>query len=244
MILRAPIVRLDSIAPRISPYSPDRELSDAVYDSRRERVGDPAMTDEELMTAFQGGDDAAFEELYGRYRRSIYQYVFRRLVNASRAEELAQEVFMGLIRSRGSWRQEASFKTYLYRIAFNQCASEARRADFRVLDPLEREDGSTIDVEDHGISPDGHASQQQEAALVVAALDRIDPEQREAIVMREYQGLSYEEIADVTGVAVGTVKSRIFRGKLELRRHLEPLLGVEPEDDQGGRVIPMRSPGR
>lgn len=202
------------------------------------------MTDEELMSAFQGGDDAAFEELYGRYRRSIYQYVYRRLVNASRAEELTQEVFMGLIRSRGSWRQEASFKTYLYRIAFNQCASEARRADFRMVDPLEREDGSSIDVEDGGLGPDGHATQQQEAAFVVEALDRIDPEQREAIVLREYQGLSYEEIAEITGVAVGTVKSRIFRGKLDLRRHLEPLLGVERGDDHGGRVIPMRSPGR
>lgn len=196
------------------------------------------------MSAFQGGDDAAFEQLYGRYRRSIYQYVYRRLVNASRAEELTQEVFMGLIRSRGSWRQEASFKTYLYRIAFNQCASEARRADFRVVDPLEREDGSTIDVEDQGMSPDDRATQHQEAAFVVEALDRIDPEQREAIVMREYQGLSYEEIAEIAGVAVGTVKSRIFRGKLELRRHLEPLLGAERDDDLGGRVIPMRSPGR
>jgi len=90
------------------------------------------------MTAFQGGDDAAFEQLYARYRRSIYQFVYRRMANGPRAEELTQEVFMGLIRSRGSWRQEASFKTYLYRIAFNQCASEARRADFKATDPLER----------------------------------------------------------------------------------------------------------
>ena len=151
---------------------------------------------------------------------------------------------MGLIRSRGSWRQEASFKTYLYRIAFNQCASEARRADFRALDPLERDDGSTIDVEDGRTGPDGVAERDEEAEFVVRALDRIDEEQREAIVLREYQGLSYEEIAELTGVAVGTVKSRIFRGKLELRRHLEPLLGSGRSDDAGGQVIPMRSPGR
>ena len=108
------------------------------------------MTDEELMAAFQGGDDAAFEKLYVRYQRAIYQYVYRRMGSESRAEELTQEVFMGLIRSRGSWRQEASFKTYLYRIAFNQCASEARRADFKATDPLERPDGTSIDVASDG----------------------------------------------------------------------------------------------
>ena len=201
------------------------------------------MTDEELMAAFQGGDDAAFEKLYVRYQRPIYQYVYRRMGSESRAEELTQEVFMGLIRSRGSWRQEASFKTYLYRIAFNQCASEARRADFRATDPLERPDGTSIDVESDGPSPDGVASRREEAALISRALEQLDGEQREAILLREYQGLSYDEIAEITGVALGTVKSRIFRGKLELKKLLEPLLGTGP-DDAGGMVVPMRSPSR
>ena len=149
---------------------------------------------------------------------------------------------MGLIRSRGSWRREASFRTYLYRIAFNQCASEARRADFKALDPLERPDGSTVEVEAGGPGPDGEANRRQEAAIVAGALTELDEEHREAIVLREYQGLSYEEIAEVTGVAVGTVKSRIFRGKLELRRLLEPILGDARDGAAGGRVLPMRSP--
>jgi RNA polymerase sigma-70 factor (ECF subfamily) len=201
------------------------------------------MTDEDLMTAFQGGDDSAFEQLYARYQRPVYHYIFRRMANGPRAEELTQEVFMGLIRSRGSWRQEASFKTYLYRIAFNQCASEARRADFRSTQPLERPDGTTIDVEATGPGPDGDARRSEEAALVSNALASLDGDQREAIVLREYQGLSYEEIAEVLGVAVGTVKSRIFRGKLELKRLLEPILGSDA-DDAGGTVVSMRSPTR
>src|SRR5215207_4626432 len=135
------------------------------------------MTDEELMAAFQGGDDAAFEKLYVRYQRPIYHYVYRRMGSESRAEELTQEVFMGLIRSRGSWRQEASFKTYLYRIAFNQCASEARRADFKLTDPLERPDGTTIDVESDGPGPDGVASRREEAVLITRALEQLDDEQ-------------------------------------------------------------------
>lgn len=200
------------------------------------------MTDEDLMSAFQSGDDAAFEQLYTRYQRPIYQYIYRRLVDGARAEELTQEVFMGLIRSRGSWRREASFKTYVYRIAFNQCASEARRADFRANEPLERPDGSSVDVESPGPLPDGQASSRQEAVLVAEALDELDSDQREAIMLREYQGLSYDEIAEVLGVAVGTVKSRIFRGKLELKKLLEPILGAEPEGLGGGKVLPMRSP--
>ena len=202
------------------------------------------MTDEQYMTAFQGGDDSAFEQLYSRYRRPIFQYVYRRVGDASRAEELTQEVFMGLIRSRGSWRQEASFRTYLYRIAFNQCASEARRADFKSVDPLERPDGTAIDVVSDDPGPDSEARRKQEAELVTGALGRLDADQREAIVLREYQGLSYEEIAEVTGVAVGTVKSRIFRGKLELRKLLEPLLGAKSDQPTGGRVIPLRSPSQ
>lgn len=202
------------------------------------------MTDEQLMTAFQGGDDSAFEQLYARYRGPIFQYVYRRMGDPARAEELAQEVFVGLIRSRGSWRQEASFRTYLYRIAFNQCASEARRSDFKMSDPLERPDGSQVDVEADGPGPDERARQQEEASLVVKALEKLDADQRDAIVLREYQGLSYEEIADVTGVAVGTVKSRIFRGKLELRQMLEPILGTKSDESSGGQVVPLRSPSR
>ncbi len=196
------------------------------------------------MSAFQRGDDAAFEVLYARYQRPIYQYIYRRMANGPRAEELAQEVFMGLIRSRGTWREEASFKTYLYRIAFNQCASEARRADFRANEPLEHPDGTTRDVESDGPGPESEATRRQEAMLVASALEQIDAEQREAIVLREYHGLSYEEIAEVLDVAIGTVKSRIFRGKLELKRLLAPMLGADSGDGGAGKVIPMRSPSQ
>jgi RNA polymerase sigma-70 factor (ECF subfamily) len=202
------------------------------------------MTDEQLMTAFQGGDDSAFEQLYDRYRKPIFHYLYRRIGDSGRAEELAQEVFMGLVRSRGRWRQEASFKTYLYRIAFNQSASEARRADFKSSEPLERADGSQIEIESTSPAPDAVANSRQEAALIVEALGELDADQREAIVLREYQGLSYEEIAEITGVAVGTVKSRIFRGKLDLKRLLEPILGSRSDESPGGHVVPLRSPSR
>ena len=202
------------------------------------------MTDEELMTGFQSGDDAAFEQLYERYKRPIYQYVYRRLAHAARSEEVTQEVFLGLVRSRGSWRNEASFKTYVYRIALNQCASESRRGDFKKSEPLERPDGSTIDVQEARPGPESETSRREEAELVRQALGQLDEEQREALLLREYQGLSYEEIAEVMGVALGTVKSRIFRGKLELKRLLGPLLEASPGEPGGAKIIPIRSSSR
>jgi RNA polymerase sigma-70 factor (ECF subfamily) len=79
---------------------------------------------------------------------------------------------------------------------------------------------------------------------VVRALESLESDQREALLLREYQGLSYEEIAEVTGVALGTVKSRIFRGKLELKRLLEPLLRTNPGESGGAKIIPIRSSSR
>jgi RNA polymerase sigma-70 factor, ECF subfamily len=198
------------------------------------------MSDEELMVQFQEGDDAAFEPLYERYKRPIFQFVFRRVGHPGRAEEITQEVFLGIIRTRGSWRQESSFKTFIYRIATNQCTSEARRADFRKVDPLERPDGSQIDVQEARPGPDTMTTRREEAELIANALDQLEDDQREALVLREYQGLSYDEIAEITGVALGTVKSRIFRGKLELKRLLEPLLRAAPGDG-GAKIIPIRS---
>jgi RNA polymerase sigma-70 factor, ECF subfamily len=199
------------------------------------------MSDEELMVRFQDGDDGAFEPLYERYKRPIYQFVFRRIGHGGRAEEITQEVFLGIIRTRGTWRQESSFKTYVYRIALNQCASEARRGDFKKLDPLERPDGSQVDVRESKPGPESETTSREEARLVANALGALEDDQREALLLREYQGLSYEEIAEVTGVALGTVKSRIFRGKLELKRLLEPLLRAGTGGPGGAKIIPIRS---
>ncbi|MEM4251679.1 MAG: sigma factor [Candidatus Bathyarchaeia archaeon] len=85
-------------------------------------------TDEELMSEFQQGAEAPFITLYERYKIAIYRFIYRKIGHQARAEELTQEVFLALIRYRKEWRNQSSFKTYLYRIAFNCCASEARRA--------------------------------------------------------------------------------------------------------------------
>ncbi len=178
-------------------------------------------TDEELLRAFQQGDEQAFSQLYQRHRMAIYRFLARRLASPVRAEELCQDVFVALVEHAGSWRGEASVKTYLYRIAFNRLVSDTRRSEHRVMVALGPNDEPLPVREPQAVErPDVMFEAQERSRLVRAALERLPPEFRETLVLKEYDGLSCEEIAGVLGVAVGTVKSRLFRAKLELKRHL------------------------
>lgn len=161
-----------------------------------------SQTDEELMLAFKGGDRGAYEQLFARYRDAIYGYLRRRLNDPGRAEELTQDVFLALVERRNGYEVRASFKTYLYRIALHRLSSELRRR------PL---------AERAANSPAEAASDPEVVTQVRQALARLDAEHREVVLLREYQQLSYAEIAEVLKIPVGTVRSRLFRAKLALR---------------------------
>jgi RNA polymerase sigma-70 factor (ECF subfamily) len=163
-------------------------------------------SDEELMQAFKRGEALAFRELFDRYKNPIYGFVRRRLNDSSRAEEITQDVFLALVQQQKNYEVRASFRTFLYRIALNRVASERRKmAEAPAPDP-EGAVGGNI----------GAVQQVREA------LARLEPERREIVMLREYQGLSYQEIAQVLNVPVGTVRSRLFRAKLALRELLAP----------------------
>lgn len=164
-------------------------------------------SDEQLMLAFKGGDGRAFEQLFDRYKNSIYGYVRRRVDDPGRAEEIAQDVFLALVQHRNGYEVTASFRTYLYRIALNRIASEHRKKRERDALPAE--------VEAAGSDP-------SVVRQVCEALEQLEPEQREIVLLREYEGLSYEEIAQVLRVPLGTVRSRLFRAKMALRDILAP----------------------
>lgn len=159
------------------------------------------------MQAFKRGDGPAFRELFDRYKNPIYGFIRRRVENPARAEEITQDVFMALVQSRNGYEVRASFRTYLYRIAMNRVASEHRKT---------KEDsspGSDVSSGDPGV-----------VQQVRDALGKIDSEQRQIVMLREYEGLSYQEIAEVLKVPVGTVRSKLFRAKLALREMLSPAL--------------------
>ncbi len=171
------------------------------------------IKDEVLMMNYrQKRDPEAMVSLFRRYRRPLFQYLVRRTGSPSRAEDLTQEVFAALMKGADKYEPSGSFKSYIYRIASNLSAKEWRTYRRRVQ--LQTE------VVDTKAQSADRVESMEEAARVRNALLELDDGQRDAILLREYQGLSYEEISQVMDVAVGTIKSRIARGKLALRRTL------------------------
>ena len=159
------------------------------------------------MTAFKSGDGPAFRELFDRYKNPIYGFVRRRVSDAARAEDITQDIFLALVQRRNGYEVRSSFRTYLYRIAMNRVASEHRK-----------------DSPAQPAGPEPAASGNPAVVHQVReALSQLDPEQREVVMLREYQGLSYQEIAQVLNVPVGTVRSRLFRAKLALKEMLAPV---------------------
>ena len=160
-------------------------------------------TDEELMLAFQGGSGEAFTELFQRYRQRIYGFFRRRLQHPSRAEELAQETFVAVLKAVERYEPRALFRTYLYGIALNLLAAERRKSgrETAEADP-----------------PEFVAVSDPEAAIWIRdALERLESTEREILLLREYEQLSYEEIANLLRLQLNTVRSRLFRARMALR---------------------------
>lgn len=159
------------------------------------------------MTAFKSGDGPAFRELFDRYKNPIYGFVRRRVGDPARAEDITQDIFLALVQRRNGYEVRSSFRTYLYRIAMNRVASEHRK-------------NSPAPPEEPEPAAGGNPAVVHQ---VREALGRLDAEQHEVVMLREYQGLSYQEIAQVLNVPVGTVRSRLFRAKLALKEMLAPV---------------------
>jgi len=165
--------------------------------------------DEELMLEFQKGSNESFAELFLRYRDPLYGFFRRRLSNATRAEELTQECFLAVLQGAERWEPRATFRTYLYAIALKLAAAEYRRAA--------KEPQSAVEAD--GVA----GANVTEAALgVKRAVAALDGEQREIVMLREYEGLSYEEIAAALRIPVNTVRSRLFRARMALKELLDP----------------------
>ncbi|MGC3999935.1 MAG: RNA polymerase sigma factor [Anaeromyxobacter sp.] len=190
--------------------------------------------DAALMQAFQRGDEGAFRTLFERNARAMVAFCHHFVRDPARAEELAQDVFVNLYRARDRYRPTARFKTFLYRIAANHCLNELRRAEH--AHRAEPAPGS----EDGPPDPDGLASggATPEEALAGAALERavqrllqqLPEKQRAALVLCRFEGLSYEEIAQVLDVTVPAVKSLVHRATVAAAQALAPFQGTAPEE--------------
>ncbi len=182
--------------------------------------------DARILRGLRSGIEGAYEELIDRYEQPVYNIVYRLLGNESDACDVAQEVFLKIFRGVGAFREQSSLRTWVYRIAVNEAHNHRRWfiRHCRCEVPMERE---TMDQESHfevaqdpGRSPYEQARDGEMRSRVEQALTRINPIFKTAVVLRDIQDLSYEEIASILQVSLGTVKSRILRGREALRREL------------------------
>jgi RNA polymerase sigma-70 factor (ECF subfamily) len=173
--------------------------------------------DQELALArsAQAGDLDAFEELVRRHQRGLFGYLYRMCGNPADAEEMAQQALVKAWKGLAGFRGDSSFKTWLYRIATNLCINRATRRKPMVQLPEDLPAAATSEP------PEVYAREQRIAA-VRGALDRLPADQRAALVMVEFQEMSYQQVASAMGRSVRAVDSLLFRGRQNLRRLLEP----------------------
>lgn len=178
-------------------------------------------SDEELVEAFQAGDGSAFDELVRRWDRRIQGAIYRVTGSQEETRDLAQEAFLRAFRALRGFKREARFSSWLYQIALNLCRDRMRRRKGRTLVSLETlsESGSALAPARPSALDVVEANDL--ARVVAAAVAALPEEQREVIVLKEYQGLTFPEIAEILGLPTSTVKTRLYRGLGGLRERLE-----------------------
>ena len=194
------------------------------------------MSDEDLMEYFQAGTVEAFNILVSRYSERLMHYLYGFLGDNKRCEDLLQETFLRVYRNRHSYQRIAKFSTWLYTIAGNLARSEYRKRKRRRMYSIQSVNRDNEEYElaipDETFSPDRHTESMLQDKYIQDALDRIPPNFREVVVLRDIQQLAYDEIAEITGLPMGTVKSRINRGRTKLQgllRDIYPFLQEAPE---------------
>ena len=181
-----------------------------------------ATADEQLMLAFGRGDVRAFELLVRRWEDPLLNFIYRSVGNLERAKELRQETFLRVIKARKRYRPTAKFSTWLYRIAVNLCRSEHRKRVRRGEAYTEDlgEGYAETRLADSGPGPDKVAQSREVIATVRRAISGLPDEQREVVLLRQYHGLAFSEIAEIIGCPVSTAKSRMYYAMNNLRRTL------------------------
>jgi RNA polymerase sigma-70 factor (ECF subfamily) len=188
------------------------------------------QTDEQLMLLCQEGHNEALEELFRRYSRPLYHYVYRQIANSDTASDLVQEIFLRIYTHRKRYRPTSNFSYWLYRIAHNLCVDEKRRywnrnviessnvgspeneMDFMELQSTPSKDGADL------------LQEKEMEQLIRDAIDKLSEEQRQVMLMHKYQGMAYRDIAEVLGISTESVKQRAYRAHMRLRELLKPLL--------------------
>jgi RNA polymerase sigma-70 factor (ECF subfamily) len=183
-------------------------------------------SDEDLIERFQNGDLYAFDLIVKRYKNQLLNFVYRFLGNAEEAEDLVQETFLRVYRNRKAYQKVAKFSTWIYTIAGNLAKTELRkrkrRKFFSISDLGYNE--KDYDISDEAYNPEKDVDGRMKEEIIHREIDELSPKFREVIVLRDVQQLSYEEISQIVNIPLGTVKSRVNRGRLKLQEKLKHIL--------------------
>ncbi len=174
------------------------------------------MNEFALIESFQAGDEFAFVGIYNRYKGPVYSFCYKMLLDSDSAKDVMQETFLRVYENRDRLLKTSSFKSWLFTIARNQCLNSLRRSGRHVgLQP----DTSELIVASE--TPFTKMEKLEQVKFVAQFLDSLNPDYREVIILREYQNLTYEEIAAVTRSTISAVKSRLFKARRKLARLME-----------------------
>jgi len=222
----------DVLRPAVGPSvgAPDRRVPDSRVEAQQAApfaVDISPGSDTAIMLSVAAGDEAGFNYLVGKYHRQMIHFLFRMVRNQAIAEELAQEVFLRVYRSRDSYRAEAKFSTWLYRIATNLAVNQARdskheRAARNVyLDVPDEETGAMPEVADETPSVEARLLQTERMAAIRQHVMALPERQRIAVLMHKYQGMDYRQIGEVLKLSESATKSLLFRAYQTLREKLK-----------------------
>ena len=184
------------------------------------------VSDETLIERFQHGDLYAFDLIVKRYKNQLLNFIYRFLGNQEEAEDLVQETFLRVYKNRRAYRKVAKFSTWIYTIAGNLAKTELRkrrrRRIFSITDlGYEEKD---YEISDKAFNPEDQVNGLITEEIVQKEIENLSPKFREVIILRDIQELSYEEISKIVRIPLGTVKSRVNRGRLKLQERLKPYL--------------------
>jgi RNA polymerase sigma-70 factor, ECF subfamily len=180
----------------------------------------PSASDEQLMLAFSKGSSHAFEELFSRYKQPIFGFFRRRVTESAQAEELTQETFVALLRAGARYEPRALFRTYLYAIGFKILRAHRRKAAFR----------ATFFGQHNSAHEPSRRDAMESGLWVRRGVEQLDSMDREILLLREFEQLSYAEIANLLQLPLNTVRSRLFRARIALRDLLQPPVATSTKD--------------
>jgi RNA polymerase sigma-70 factor (ECF subfamily) len=193
-------------------------------------AGPDSQTDADIMLRVKTGDQSAFEYLVQKYRRPMVSFMYRMARNSAAAEDLAQEVFLRVYRSRENYEASAKFTTWLYRIATNLAVNHARdsrheRPEVQVsLDEPDEDTGTTLELPDASLNAEQQMVRRERMLAIRRKVEALPEQQRLAVIMHKYQQMDYKQIADVLKKSESATKSLLFRAYETLRDQLKEFI--------------------